>query len=107
MLGDEYKNLSPEERERMMKENHIRNHYVVDVRAGDLVKYKFAGVEFVGLVREVDKRESNGIGDLTGMIKTYAKVIWSSTSPDKKSEKEKEESAWYELNKTCWTVANR
>ena len=110
MIGDEYKNLPPEERERIAKEKNLRSHYIVDVKPGDLVKYRFGGVEFIGLVEDVDEVLSPSHGDLPGVKKKYAKVIWSSQAPDKSVSNKthwEEETSWYELNRICWSVANR
>jgi len=119
LIGDEFKNLPPEEKERIIKDRQIRSHYSIDIRPGDLVRYRFAGVEFIGLVEDIDERLSPGYGDLPGVKKKYAKVIWSSKAPENSAdgtiynsisnmrEKKEEETSWYELNRLCWSVANR
>ena len=95
----EKKTLHPEEKERERKIELYTKFYSVDIKRGDIVRYKD---NYYALVIEV--RSSSPVDWGKGMEsqKRSGKLIWSTKSPFDEPEPE-----WHQFNSRDWSVMNR
>ena len=93
------KHLHPEEREYERKAELYRKFYSIDIKGGDIVRYK---KDYFALVVEVKDESPADWGKGMESPKYTGKVIWSTKSPFGEYEPE-----WHEFNSRDWSVMNR
>ena len=90
--SDDEKMMPPEERERHVKTEKLKKFYNIDVRAGDIVRYKNALGEYYGLVTKTEEPDY-------GIPRILGQVQWSTEVPNL--------SEWHTFDSRDWSVMNR